>query len=122
MVVPNHERLTVERQCQLLQLNRSTYYYQAIETSQEELMMLRLLDEQYLKTPFYGSRKMTKYLREKGYEVNRKRVIRLMKKLGLQTVYPKKRTTIPSQGHKIYPYLLKDLAVQPHSLQRDRQI
>ena len=78
-------------------------------------MMLRLLDEQYLKTPFYGSRKITKYLIEQGYEVNRKRVIRLMRKLGLQAVYPKKRTTIPNQSHKIYPYLLRDLAVQPHS-------
>jgi len=74
-------------------------------------MMLRRLDEQYLKTPFYGSRKMTKYLIEQGYEVNRKRVIRLMRKLGLQAVYPKKRTTIPNQSHKIYPYLLRDLAI-----------
>lgn len=74
-------------------------------------MMLRLLDKQYLKTPFYGSRKMTKYLIEQGYEVNRKRVIRLMRKLGLQAVYPKKRTTIPNQSHKIYPYLLRDLAI-----------
>ncbi|MEM8777564.1 MAG: IS3 family transposase [Cyanobacteria bacterium P01_G01_bin.49] len=111
LVVPNHPKLTISTQCELLKLSRSTYYYQAQETSSEELMMLRLLDKQYLKTPFYGSRKMTKYLIEQGYEVNRKRVIRLMRKLGLQAVYPKKRTTIPNQSHKIYPYLLRDLAI-----------
>lgn len=73
--------------------------------------MLRLLDQQYLKTPFYGSRKMTHSLKEEGYEVNRKRVMRLMKKLGLQTIYQKKRTTIPDKDHKIYPYLLRDIAI-----------
>ncbi len=101
LVRPNHPQLTIERQCQLLQLNRSTYYYQAKEASEEELEMLRLLDQQYLKTPFYGSRKMTHSLKEEGYEVNRKRVMRLMKKLGLQTIYQKKRTTIPDKDHKI---------------------
>ncbi len=111
LVIPNHPTLTIQRQCQLLQLNRSTYYYQAKETSEEELMMLKLLDQQYMRTPFYGSRKMTHYLKEEGYEVNRKRVIRLMRKLGLMTIYQKKRTTIPHKDHKIYPYLLRGLAI-----------
>ena len=111
MVEPKHEELSIERQCQLLQLNRSSYYYQAKESSDEELKMLRLLDEQYLKTPFYGSRKMTRYLREQGYLVNRKRVQRLMRKLGLQTIYPKKKTSAPDKGHKIYPYLLRELKI-----------
>jgi putative transposase len=80
--------------------------------SEEELTLLRLLDEQYMKTPFYGSRKFTVFLRSMGYEVNRKRVIRLMRQLGLQAIYPKRRTTIVNPENRVYPYLLRDLSIE----------
>jgi putative transposase len=111
MVKPDYPELSIQSQCQLLGISRSSYYYQPQDISDEELRLLKLLDEQYLKTPFYGSRKMTVYLRLLGYEVNRKRVIRLMHQLGLQTIYSKKRTTIPNPDHKTYPYLLRGLDI-----------
>jgi len=111
MVKPDYPELSIQSQCQLLGISSSSYYYQPQDISDEELRLLRLLDEQYLKTPFYGSRKMTIYLRSLGYAVNRKRVIRLMHQLGLQTIYAKKRTTIPNPDHKTYPYLLRGLDI-----------
>lgn len=112
MVEPQHPKLSVQKQCQLLGINRSSYYYQPKEVSEEELTLLRLLDEQYMKTPFYGSRKFTVFLRSQGYEVNRKRVIRLMRQLGLQAIYPRQRTTIVNPEHRVYPYLLRDLRIE----------
>jgi putative transposase len=112
LVDPNHEELSIQRQCELLGVNRSSYYYQAKETNSEEFTLLRLLDEQYLKTPFYGSRKMTQYLKSLGYGINRKRVIRLMNKLGLQTIYPKPKTTVRNPEHQVYPYLLREVEVE----------
>jgi putative transposase len=112
LVDPKHLQLSLQRQCQILGVSRSSYYYQPKEISEEELKLLRLLDEQYTKTPFYGSRKMTIYLRSIGYEINRKRVIRLMGQLGLQTIYPKKRTTIANREHQVYPYLLRGLSIE----------
>jgi len=112
LVEPKHPQLSVQNQCQLLGVSRSSYYYEPKEVSEEELTLLRLLDEQYMKTPFYGSRKFTVFLRSMGYEVNRKRVIRLMRQLGLQAIYPKRRTTIFNPEHRVYPYLLKDLSIE----------
>ena len=112
MVDPKHPELCIQRQCELLGISRSSYYYEPKEISSEELMLLRLLDEQYMKTPFYGSRKMTVYLNTLGYEVNRKRVIRLMNQLGVQAIYPKKRTTVRNPEHQIYPYLLRELSIE----------
>jgi putative transposase len=112
LVEVEHPQLSVQKQCQLLGVNRSSYYYQPKEISEEELTLLRLLDEQYMKTPFYGSRKFTVFLRSQGYEVNRKRVIRLMRQLGLQAIYPKRRTTIVNPEHRVYPYLLRDLSIE----------
>lgn len=111
MVNPSDPELSLKEQCQLLGINRSSYYYQAKEPKEEENELLRLLDEQYLKTPFYGSRKMTAYLRKKGYCINRKRVIKLMHKLGLQTIYQKKRTSVSNPEHRVYPYLIRDLEI-----------
>ena len=88
LVEPNHPQLSLVRQCQLLGMSRSSLYYQPVGPSEEELTLLRLIDEQYLKTPFYGSRRMTVHLRQQGFEVNRKRVQRLMHQLGLQAIYP----------------------------------
>jgi putative transposase len=92
----------------LLGIARSSYYYRAAEPSTEDLELLRLIDEIYLATPFYGSRRMTVVLRQRGYSINRKRVRRLMARLGLQVIYPKPKLSQRHPGHKIYPYLLRD--------------
>ena len=94
------------RQCELLGLARSTCYYQPQTESAENLALMRRIDEQYLETPFYGSRKVAVVL-----GVNRKRVQRLMRRMGLEAIYPKRRTTRPAPGHKIYPYLLRNVAI-----------
>jgi putative transposase len=101
----------VRRQCELLKLNRSSLYYQPVPVSEAEATLLRLLDEQYLETPFYGSRKMVQSLLEKGYVVNRKRVQRLMQKLGLRAVFPGRDTSKPHPEHRVYPYLLRGLEI-----------
>ena len=89
MVETNHPLLSVRRQCELLGLSRSTLYYQPAGESAENLHLMRLIDEQYLRTPFYGWPRMTAYLRRQGYQVNSKRIRRLMQKMGLQAIYPK---------------------------------
>ena len=92
-------------------LNRATFYYRPVPESTFNLHLMRLLDEQYLRTPFYGWPRMTVYLRRQGYEVNHKRVQRLMRLMGLETIYPKPRTSVAAPGHKVYPYLLRNLAI-----------
>ena len=99
------------RQCELLGLSRSSLYYQSVGPSDEALAILRLMDEQYLKTPFYGSRRMVAYLAHHGYQVNRKRVQRLMRELGLHAVYPKPKLSKRHPEHKVYPYLLRDVEI-----------
>jgi putative transposase len=96
----------VARQCALLGLPRSTRYYRPLGESAENLALMRRIDEQYMATPFYGSRKMAVAL-----GVNRKRVQRLMHRMGLEAIYPRRRTTWPGAGHKIYPYLLRNLEI-----------
>jgi putative transposase len=103
--------LSVRRQCQLLGLNRSSWYYEPVAESAENLALMRRIDEQYLRTPFFGSRRMAVGLEAQGHDVNRKRVQRLMRVMGLEAIYPKPRTTIAGAGHKIYPYLLRDVPV-----------
>jgi putative transposase len=109
--VTDHPELSITRQCELLSLSHSSYYYHPKSISEEEITLLRLLDEQYLKTPFYGSRKMTVYLRELGYRVNRKRVQRLMRELGIEALYPKPRMSKANLAHQVYPYLLRNLTI-----------
>lgn len=104
-------RLSVSRQCRLLNLNRSSVYYQPVEASSQDLDLMRLIDEQYLKTPFYGSRSMTLHFRRLGYNVNRKRIRRLMRLMGIEAVYPKPKTSRPHPDHKIYPYRLRELTI-----------
>jgi putative transposase len=94
------------RQCELLGLAHSTWYYRPAGESAENLSLMRRIDEQYLRTPFYGSRKLSVVL-----GVNRKRVQRLMRVMGIEAIYPKRRTTWPGAGHKIYPYLLRNVEV-----------
>jgi len=103
--------LSVTRQCQLLAVPRSSVYTLRRDVAKADLELMRQIDELYLKWPFYGSRRMGEELRQRGYVINRKRVQRLMRQMGLRAVYPKPRTSQPGAGHKIYPYLLNGLTI-----------
>ena len=105
---PGHPQISLSRQSELLGVSRSTLYYKPQGISDFDLELMNRLDEQYKKTPFYGKRRMTNELREAGYEVNVKRVRRLMQTMGLETIYPGKNLSKPAPGHKIYPYLLRN--------------
>lgn len=107
-----HPDLSVRRQCELLGVNRAGLYYEPVGENEENLLLLRLLDEQYTRAPFYGSRRMTAWLATQGHEVNRKRISRLMQVMGIEAVYPKPRLSQPGEGHKIYPYLLRGVTVE----------
>jgi putative transposase len=98
--------LSITRQCALVGLARSTWYYRSAGESAQNLALMRQIDQQYLRTPFYGSRKLAELL-----GTNRKRVQRLMRLMGIEAVYPKRRTTWPGAGHQIYPYLLRNVEV-----------
>ena len=98
--------MSIVRQCELLGLARSTCYYAAASETPENLALMRKIDKQYTQRPFYGSRKIALEL---GY--NRKRIQRLMRVMGLEAIYPKRRTTRPAVGHRIYPYLLRNVTV-----------
>jgi putative transposase len=111
LVSGEYDRLSVARQCELVGISRSSHYYTARGESDFTLNLMRRIDGQYLKTPWYGSRQMVRHLRREGVSVGRTRVRRLMRLLGLQAIYQKPRTSLPNQEHKIYPYLLRDLVV-----------
>lgn len=111
MIEPGNEKISIVRQSELLGVSRSTIYYQLAAESIEDLTLARLLDAQYTRTPFYGYRRMTVYLRGLGFRVNHKRVLRLMKKLGLEAIYPKPNLSKPDKQHLIYPYLLKGVEI-----------
>lgn len=111
MVEPGHPRLSLVRQCRMLQISRSAVYYKPIGESAENLQLMRLIDEQFLDTPFYGARQMTRFLRRLGHAVGRKRIRRLMRKMGLEPIYRKPNTSAPHPEHRIYPYLLRDLEI-----------
>ena len=108
----HHQQVSVRRQCCLLGLSRSTLYYkpQAIDSMTQGLM--KAIDEGYTRYPFYGTRRMSVHLQRQGYEVNRKRVQRIYKLLGLEAVYPKPKTSEANKQHKVYPYLLTDVAIK----------
>ena len=112
MIEMGHIEIPVSRQCELLGLSRSGYYYQPQGESELNLHLMNLIDEQYTKMPFYGIDKMTAWLRRIGYPVNPKRIRRLMRKMGLEAIYPKQNLSISSAEHKKYPYLLRDLAIE----------
>ena len=111
MIETNHPTISLRRQCALVGLNRSTFYSELVGESALNLHLMRLIDEQYLRTPFYGYPKMTVELQRQGYAVNRKRVARLMRKMGLQALVPYQKLSQPAPGHQIYPYLLRGLAI-----------
>ena len=111
LIEPDHPEFSISKQCELLGLARSSWYYEPREVSGIDLALMRLLDEQYLLTPFYGIRRMTAALHRAGHQVNRKRVQRLMQLMGLEAIYPKPRLSNREEDHKIYPYLLRGLAI-----------
>ena len=106
-----HSEISIRRQCELLGVNRSGLYYQPLGESEENLMLMRLIDEEYTRHPFYGSRRMKEWLCGRGHQVGRNRVRRLMGLMGIEAVYPKPRLSQPGDEHKIYPYLLNGVEV-----------
>ncbi len=112
LVELNHPELSVRRQCELLGLARSTFYYEPTGATPEDLRLMRLIDELYTACPFYGSRRITEELTHRGEEVNRKRVQRLMREMGLEAIYPKPRLSVAGRGHKIYRYLLRGVKIE----------
>lgn len=117
LIEPQHPDLSIVQQCALIGLNRSGYYHMpcGIE-SEQNLKYMRLIDEQYLRTPFYGSRQMTRSLVRQGHLVNRKRVQRLMRKMGIQGTVPGPHTSRPHPANKIYPYLLRGMKLHNANL------
>jgi len=111
MIEPNNTAISINQQCELLNLNLSSYYYEPHRDTTLNLILMNLIDQQFMKTPFYGSPRMSWVLRKRGYAVNHKRVARLMQLMGISAIYPKPHTSQPNPEHKIYPYLLRNLAI-----------
>ena len=111
MIERNDQKLSISRQCSMLKVNRSSFYYTPKPINPGDLELMRLIDEQYMKTPTAGSRTMRTILRRLGYKPNRKKVQRLMRLMGLEAIYPKPKTSRPHPQHKVYPYLLRDMII-----------
>ncbi len=111
MVESSNTHLSIQTQCQLLSISRAGWYYDPKGESPLNLTLMRLIDEQFLATPCYGSRQMARWLRRQGYDVGRHRVRRLMALMGLHAIYQEPRTSQPHPQHRIYPYLLRNLAI-----------
>lgn len=111
MVETSHLRLSIVRQCALLRISRSGRYYQPTGESKQTLALMRLIDEAFLDCPYYGSRQMMRHLHRLGHKVGRGRVVRLMRRMGLRAIYQKPNTSAPHPEHRVYPYLLRDLAI-----------
>ena len=111
MIDADHPRLSVARQCVLVSISRSFHYYTPKGESALNVQLMRLIDEQYLSTPWYGARQMARHLRRQGYAARRKRIGRLLRLMGLSAIYRKPKTSKPHPAHKIYPYLLRDLRI-----------
>mgnify|MGYP000099977874 CR=1 FL=1 len=111
MIEPSNDNLSIKAQCALLSISRSGLYYDPKGESPLNLHLMRLIDEQFLRTPFYGSRQMARHLQREGCCVGRHRVRRLMRLMGIEAIYQKPRTSMPHPDHKTYPYLLRDLSI-----------
>lgn len=111
MIEPEHKMITVARQCALLNLSRSSYYYVSGKDDRYNRRLMNLIDEQYTKMPFYGVAKMTAWMHRQGHFVNQKRVRRLMRLMGLEAIYPKPNLSKANPEHKKYPYLLKNMVI-----------
>jgi len=103
--------LSIRRQCELVGISRSAFYYEPVVETPENLVLMRRLDELHLERPVYGSRRLRALLQREGREVNRKRVVRLLQLMGVEAVYPKRSLSQPGEGHRIYPYLLEGLEI-----------
>ncbi|BAE49445.1 Transposase and inactivated derivative [Paramagnetospirillum magneticum AMB-1] len=111
MIEPKHPALSIGAQCHLLSIARSSFYYEPLGETEANLELMRLIDRQFLETPFYGVRQMAWHLQNEGHPVNVKRVRRLMRLMGLMPIYQKPNTSKPAKGHKTYPYLLRGLRI-----------
>ncbi len=111
LIDPAHTALPVTRQCELVSVSRSSFYYEPVGETAANLALMRLIDEQYLATPWYGTRQMVRHFRRHGQVVGRKRMRRLMRQMGLVAIYQRPRTTIAQPEHKVHPYLLRGLAI-----------
>jgi putative transposase len=112
MVDPHHPRLSIARQCRLLSVARSSYYYrQPASERPETLVLMRAIDEQVLETPWYGSRQMARHLQRQGWRVGRHRIRRLTAKMSLVPIYQRPKTSVSHPDHRLYPYLLRDLLI-----------
>src|SRR5262249_14394447 len=111
MIEPRHPRLSVTRQCELVSISRSGFYCQPAGETPLNLELMRLIDRQFLETPWYGSRQMARHLRREGYTVGRKRVRRLVAKMGLEPMSQRPRRTVAHPEHQVYPYLLRELGI-----------
>ena len=112
MIDPDHNRLSICRQCELVSISRASFYRQPAGESPENLELMRIIDEAFMEMPWYGSRQMARHLRRQGWCVGRKRVRRLMRKIGLSPIYQAPKTSEPHPQHRIYPYLLRHLAIE----------
>jgi putative transposase len=111
VIEPGHQALSIVRQCELLSMSRSGFYYQPVVETAENLALMRLIDAQFLETPWYGARQMARHLRRAGHPVGRKRMRRLMGLMGLVPIYQRPRTTVPHPEHVVHPYLLRGLVI-----------
>lgn len=111
-MIDQQAALAIVRQCALLKVTRSSFYYEPRSVSAETLALMKMIDQLHLERPYLGSRAMVDRLKDKGFHVNRKRVQRLMRLMGIQAIYPKARTSLGNKAHTIYPYLLEDLNVE----------
>jgi len=111
MIEPGNRKLSISKQCQMLDVTRSTFYYNPRPIKAEDQKLMRLIDEQYMKYPTSGTRSMRNHLRRLGYKINRKKVQRLMRLMGIEAIYPKPKTSRPHPQYKVYPYLLRNLTI-----------
>ena len=111
MIEPPNQQLSISQQCKILGVGRSYYYYRSKPIKPEDLELMRIIDELYLQNPSSGSRSLSRQLRRQGKKVNRKKIQRLMRLMGIEAVYPKPRTSRPHPQHKVYPYLLRNLTI-----------
>ena len=112
MIEPDHPQLSVVRQCKLVSISRSGFYHRPAGETALNLELMRRIDVQFLETPWYGSRQMARHLRREGIVVGRKRIRRLMAKMGLAPIYQRPRTTVPNPEHRIFPYLLREMVIE----------
>jgi putative transposase len=112
MIDPGHKRLSIVRQCELVCISRASFYRPPAAESEENLALMRLIDEVFLECPFYGARQMARHLRRLGWCIGRKRVRRLMRKIGLSPIYQAPKMSEPHSHHKVYPYLLRHLTIE----------